>query len=280
MTGPKTGFDAIGATARWTAAARAREREQPDPLVDDPWAARLAGEEGMAWLARQQPGATLPMVLRARFFDDWLLSALDGAGPHQVVLLGVGLETRAWRLAWPAGTTVLEVDRAAVLDEKASVLAHAGAVPACRRLPVAADLVDDWAGAVVVAGLDPAVPTAWLAEGLLFYLPDTTLRDVLATVTRLSAPGSRLGFDIPSRAVLASPWTKPWLDMQAAEGAPWLGTMDDPTTELAALGWTATVTQPGEGATGHGRWTLPVPPAAVRELPHSWYVTAERHRQG
>jgi methyltransferase (TIGR00027 family) len=264
----------IGATARWTAAARALERERPDALLDDPWAARLAGEDGMAWLARQQPGATLPMVLRARFFDEWLLGALAGDGPRQVVLLGSGLETRAWRLNWPAGTTAFEIDRGPALHLKADMLDEARAVPACRRVPIEADLAEGWPSQLFEAGFDLARPAVWLAEGLLFYLPDDVLRDVLAAATRLSAPGSQLGFDIPNDAVLTSPWTKPWVDMHAEAGAPWLGTMDDPRAELEPLGWSVTVTQPGEGETGHGRWTLPVLPAGATELPHSWYVTA------
>lgn len=269
-------LDGIGATARWTAAARALERERPDALLDDPWAARLAGDDGMAWLARQAPGATLPMVLRARFFDEWLLHSFADGGSRQAVLLGAGLETRAWRLLWPMGSTVFEVDRAVVLEGKAAMLEEARAVPACGRVAVAADLTREWERALLASGFDPAAPTTWLAEGLLFYLSDAVLREVLSTVTRRSAPGSRLGFDIPNRAVLTSPWTRPWLDMQAAAGAPWLGTMDEPAAELAALGWEAEVTQPGEGDTGHGRWTLPVLPATARELPHTWYVTAVR----
>ena len=269
-------LDEVGATARWTAAARALERERPDALLDDPWAARLAGEDGMAWLARQAPGATLPMVLRARFFDEWLLRSFADGGPRQAVLLGAGLDTRAWRLLWPIGSTVFEVDHACALERKACMLDEARAVPACRRMSVGADLAGAWEAALLDVGFDPSRPTSWLAEGLLFYLPDPLLRDVLARITHRSAPGSRLGFDIPNRAVLSSPWTQTWIEMQSAAGAPWLGTMDDPATELAALGWDATVSQPGEGDSGHGRWTLPVLPAGASALPHSWYVTAVR----
>jgi len=269
-------LDEVGATARWTAAARALEGERSDALLDDPWAARLAGDDGMAWLARQVPGATLPMVLRARFFDDWLRASFASGAPRQTVLLGAGLDTRAWRLLWPMGSTVFEVDRADALEPKACMLDEVRAVPACRRIAVAADLERAWDAALLDAGFDRSRPTVWLAEGLLFYLTNALLRAVLAEITRRSAPGSRLGFDIPNRAVLTSPWTRSWVDMQAAAGAPWLGTMDDPAAELAALGWNATVTQPGEGESGHGRWTLPVLPAGASELPHTWYVTAVR----
>lgn len=271
----------VQATARWIAAVRAVERERPDPLVDDPWAAALAGDAGMAWVhavTAASPGAVLPIIVRARFFDDWLREAereADGA-PLQVVVLGAGLDTRAWRLPWPAGTSLYELDRDHVLAEKTRVLAAAGAEPACRRVAVPVDLLGEWSGALCDAGFDPARRSVVLAEGILFYLPDDGLRRVLRVVTALAAPGSRLGFDLPNRHVLTSPYTKAWVDMQAAAGAPWLGTMDDPAAELTALGWEAAVTQPGEGESGHGRWTLPVVPAGATELPHSWYVTARR----
>lgn len=275
LTDPLVGVDA---TARWTAAARALERQQPEPLIDDPWAECLAGEEGMAWLHRQRPGGTLSMVIRARFFDDWLGQAMADRGIRQAVLLGAGLDTRAWRLAWPAGFAVFEVDRASVLDAKATALEAAGATAACRYVPVAADLGEHWTGDLLTAGFDPTMPAAWLAEGLLFYLPDPLVRDVLHAVTHLAPPGSRLGFDIPNGAVLTSPYTKPWIEMQAAAGAPWLGTMDDPAAELGPMGWGVAVTQPGEGDTGHGRYTAPVLPPGEANLPRSWYVTAVRAR--
>ena len=278
MTGTADHLDAVAATARWTAAARAYERTQPEPLVDDPWAEELAGDAGMAWLAQKGPDTTLPMVIRARFFDDWLARVTAGGDPRQAVLLGAGLDTRAWRLPWPERFTLFEVDRETVLNEKAAVFDEAEVVPRCRRVPVPADLSEGWAAALLAAGLNPIDPAVWLAEGLLFYLPEESVRAVLRAVTHLAATGSRLGFDIPNRAVLSSPWTRPWIDMQAAAGAPWLTAMDDPTAELGALGWRASVTQPGEGDTGHGRWALPVPPAAAQDLPHSWYVTAVRGR--
>lgn len=268
--------DPLGATARWTAAVRAGERGRADALVDDPWAELLAGEEGMAWLAARTPESVVPIVIRTRFFDDWLRSVAVEGPLRQVVLLGAGLDTRAWRLPWPDGATVFEVDRLGTLAAKTGELALAGAVAGCDRRVVDGDLASDWGVRLVAAGFDPSHPTAWLAEGILFYLPDDVVSGVLQTVTGLSAPGSRLGFDIPNRAVLASPYTRAWIEMQAAAGAPWLGTMDDPAGTLAELGWTATVVQPGEPAANHGRWALPVIPAAMADLPHSWYVTAER----
>ena len=112
----------IEATARWTAAVRAQESERTDALFVDPWAAALAGAEGTAWLAQRPPGSGLPMVLRTRYFDDFLLRITAEQGIGQVVLVAAGLDTRAFRLAWPAQTHVFELDRPAVLDYKAQIL--------------------------------------------------------------------------------------------------------------------------------------------------------------
>ena len=266
----------IEATARWTAAVRAAETTRDDCLFEDPWAAALAGPDGAAWLANRPPGSTLPIAIRTRFFDDWLSAVAIEGRIRQVVLLAAGLDTRTYRLPWAARTAVFELDRPAVLGEKAGALEAAGATPACDRRVVGADLAGDWVTALVAAGLDRARPTAWLAEGILFYLPREAIDRILDDVTRLAAPASRLGFDIPNAHVLTSPWTKPWVEMQAAAGAPWIGTMDDPAAELTARGWHATVTQPGSPGANHGRWTLPVIPAEMTDMPHSWYVTAER----
>ncbi|HEU0244297.1 MAG TPA: class I SAM-dependent methyltransferase, partial [Candidatus Limnocylindrales bacterium] len=183
----------VEATARWIAAARAQERARPDALVDDPWAEALAGETGMTWVravTARAPDATLPIVVRARFFDDWLLAQVARGLPMQVVILGAGLDTRAWRLAWPAGTTLYEVDRAAVLEDKATTMREAGVLPTCTRIDVPADLLGRWPAALLRAGLDPDVVTTFVAEGILFYLPDTGLRRVLGAVTSLAAAGS------------------------------------------------------------------------------------------
>ncbi len=266
----------LEATARWTAAVRAAETGRDDRLFNDPWAAALAGAEGASWLATRPPGSTLPIAIRTRYFDDWLRDVAIDDGIRQVVLLAAGLDTRAYRLPWASATTVFELDRPAVLEEKRDALASAGAMPACQRRPVVADLSGDWEGALVDAGLDPAARTAWLLEGLLFYLSRDVIDRILDGVTRLSAPGSRLGFDIVNGHVLTSPWTRAWVEMQAAAGAPWIGSMDDPAAELASRGWIAAVTQPGSPGANHGRWTLPVVPPEMTEMPHSWYVTAER----
>jgi methyltransferase (TIGR00027 family) len=198
------------------------------------------------------------------------------AASAQVVLLGAGLDTRSFRLPWPAGTSVFELDREAVLDHKERVLSRGGATPRCHRQVVVADLREDWPVALAESGFDTRQAAAWLLEGLLFYLPVDRLVRVLDQVTAHAALGSRLGFDIVNAAVLTSPYTRPWVDMQAAAGAPWLGTMEDPVGFLAERGWDAALTQAGQPDANHGRWTLPVVPTSLPDFPHSWFVTATR----
>ena len=266
----------IEATARWTAAVRAQESERTDALFVDPWAAALAGAEGTAWLAQRPPSSGLPMVLRTRYFDDFLRRITAEQGIRQVVLVAAGLDTRAFRLVWPAQTHVFELDRPAVLDYKAQILEQADVLPACARTAIAADLNEPWTAQLAASGFDAQQPAVWLLEGFLFYLPVQRIAEILDALTTLAGPGSWLGFDIVNRAVLTSPWTRPWVEMQAQAGAPWIGTLDAPVAFLAERGWTASLTQAGAPDAHYGRWTLPVIPTTAPDMPHNWYVTARR----
>ena len=266
----------IEATARWTAAVRAQENERSDALFIDLWAAALAGAEGTAWLAQRPPGSGVPMVVRTRYFDDFLQRVTAEEAIRQVVLVAAGLDTRAFRLTWPAQTHIFELDKAAVLAHKSAVLEQAGAFAACARTVIGADLTEPWAARLAASGFDAQQPTVWLLEGFLFYLPVHRIIEILDALTTLAAPGSWLGFDIVNSAVLTSPWTRPWVEMQAQAGAPWIGTLDDPVAFLAERGWTATLTQAGAPDAHYGRWTLPVLPTTAPDMPHNWYVTAHR----
>lgn len=265
----------LAATAGWTAAARARETERGDALVRDPWAAALAGEAGAAWIASRPPDSTLPMILRTRYFDDYL-QAVAAEGVTQVVLLAAGLDTRAYRLAWPAGTHVYELDQASVIRYKEQVLATAGAAPTCERRAITADLTEPWQEKLVAAGFDPDRPAAWLLEGFLFYLPSAEVVTILDSVATWAARGSRLGFDIINAAMLTNPYTRPWVEMQARAGAPWIGTLDDPVEFLTSRGWQVRLTQAGQPDAHYGRWTLPVLPVSAPGFPHNWFVTATK----
>ena len=117
------------------------------------------------------------------------------------------------------------------------------------------------------------MPSVWLMEGFLFYLCPEHITQLLEKASRLSAQGSWIGFDIVNTLTLTSQWTRPWVEMQAAAGAPWLGTMDDPEGALTGLGWRPTLTQPGASDATYGRWTLPVIPLKMMGMPHHWFVT-------
>ena len=131
-------------------------------------------------------------------------------------------------------------------------------------------------GQLLEAGLDSHAAAAWLAEGFLFYLDGEAIATLLERVSGLAAAGSRLGFDIPDRAVFTHPMTRPWIEMQATAGAPWIGTIDDPGAFLGGLGWEAAVTECGAADAHYGRWPLPVGAAAVLHLPLHRLVTARR----
>jgi methyltransferase (TIGR00027 family) len=276
---PGAGLPAVplAVTARWIAAVRAQESRRPDRLFDDPWAARLAGADGEQWLrARAGSPALVVMTIRARFFDDFLQRVTAGEGIKQVVLVAAGLDTRAYRLGWPARARVFEFDQPEVLVRKQEILDSAGAKPGCARLPIGVDLADQWAIPLLDAGFDPEAPSCWLAEGFLFYLPPEGIGRILDDVTGLAAAGSRLGFDIVNTATLTHPLTRPWINMQARLGAPWLGTLDDPAAALAGRGWQATLTQPGEPGAHYGRWPFPLLAPGLPGAPRNWFVTARR----
>jgi len=266
----------LAATASWTAGVRARETQREDRLFEDPWAEALAGETGAAWITQRPPESTLPIVLRTRFFDDFLLRITHEQNIRQIVLVGAGFDTRAFRLSLPEGTTLFEIDQAEVLQQKQIILDRAGAKPACARRVICADLAAHWKEDLFRAGFVPSQPAGWLIEGLMFYLSNDAGLSLLDAVTALSVKGSRLGFDVVNSATLTSPYTIKWVQMQAGMGAPWIGTMDQPEEVLAARGWQATLTQAGQPDANHGRWSLPVLPVTMPNFPHNWLVTAQK----
>src|SRR6202000_933978 len=130
-------------------------------------------------------------AVRTKFFDEFFLDATN-AGIRQAVILASGLDARAYRLPWPDGTMVYEIDQPQVIEFKSRALAELGAAPHSARKAVAVDLRDDWPSALLQAGFDPDQPSAWSAEGLLGYLPPEAQDRLLDTITALSAPGSRI----------------------------------------------------------------------------------------
>ncbi|ORA84501.1 class I SAM-dependent methyltransferase [Mycobacterium malmoense] len=205
----------VGATATMVAAQRALSTDEK--LIDDPYAAPLVRAVGIDVYVRLVNGQ-IPvggesefdpqrmargMACRTRFYDQFFLDATRG-GIGQAVILASGLDARAYRLPWPAGTVVYEVDMPEVIEFKTLTLSDLGAEPTAERRTVAIDLRDDWATALQAAGFDPQAPAAWSAEGLLVYLPDAAQDALFDNITALSARGSRLAFEfVPDTAVFA-----------------------------------------------------------------------------
>ena len=197
----------VGATATAVAARRAMASKGPNPLIDDPYAEPLVNAVGVEAFIKMMNGeieltdddpAFTPrrlaegMAVRTRFFDSFFTEAA-AAGVRQAVILAAGLDTRAYRLTWPSGTVVFEVDQPQVIEFKTRTLADLGAAPSADRRTVAVDLRDDWVGALRDNGFDSERPTAWIAEGLLGYLPPDAQDRLFDNITALSSAGSRIG---------------------------------------------------------------------------------------
>ncbi len=265
--------EAVAATARWTAAVRAHESGLPDALFTDPYAADLAGEEGFLLLERYgNPGVKEFIAIRTRYLDE-----AAAAASGQVVLLAAGLDTRTARLSWRPGTVVYEVDRPALLEAKEKELAGLGARHGCERASVPADLTGDWPSALRAAGWDPGAPTLWIAEGLLFYLPEADARALVSTVAELSAPGDVLAGDLLSHQSMVSEFSREGLRRLTEDGCPWLFGTDRPEDFLAECGWTPVeVRCPGEPGASFGRWPWEPLPREVEGFPRNFLFTARR----
>jgi len=195
----------VGATATMVAASRAVASQGPDALLDDPFADPLVRAVGLDPFIRIIDGEVdfeddalfnrkarrEQITVRTRFFDDFF-TGTTADGVRQAVILASGLDTRAYRLPWPAGTVVYEIDQPQVIAFKTNTLGDLGAAPTAERRAIAIDLRDDWPAALRQGGFDVAAPTAWSAEGLLPYLPPEAQDRLFDNITALSAPGSRL----------------------------------------------------------------------------------------
>lgn len=207
--------ESVGATALGVAAARAAETESDNPLINDPFARIFVDAAGdgiwsmytnrtlLAGATDLDPDLRAPiqqmidfMAARTAFFDEYFLATAD-AGVRQVVILASGLDSRAWRLPWPDGTVVYELDQPKVLEFKSATLRQHGAQPASQLVNVPIDLRQDWPKALQKAGFDPSKPCAWLAEGLVRYLPARAQDLLFERIDALSRPGSWLASNVP-----------------------------------------------------------------------------------
>ncbi|MFE4974796.1 class I SAM-dependent methyltransferase [Kitasatospora sp. NPDC056651] len=274
-------------TALLTAALRAAETRRPDRLYEDPHAALLAGDIGPELLAevrtatfppdrlRSLPSTPDYNAIRTRFFDDFLTTAAADPRMPQIVLAPSGMDSRAYRMPWPDHIRYFEVDREAVLRFKEERLA--GIAPRVAHRTVAVDLTaDDWEDELVAAGYDPELPSTWLLEGLLYYIPEADTRRMLERVAAISAPGSRIAADLVNSAALTLPDMRGLLDVFAGWGCPWLFGSDEPEALFDQYGFEVEAVQPGDATADYGRWPDPVPPRDVKDVRRVFFVHGRR----
>jgi methyltransferase (TIGR00027 family) len=258
----------VGATATMVAAARAMATKTEHPLINDPFAEPLVRAVGLDLFTRLATGELTPadleddsdgttggaqrmtdnMAVRTKFFDEFFIDATQ-RGIRQAVILASGLDARAYRLPWPTGTTVYEIDQPQVIEFKSRTLAELGAQPTAFRRAVAIDLRDDWPTALRAAGFETDQPSAWSAEGLLGYLPPEAQDRLLDTITALSAPGSRIATESgPTREpgheqrikdrmrTVSQRWRKHGLDLDMTELV-YFGDRNEAAVYLSDHGW-------------------------------------------
>ena len=294
----------VGLTATMVAAARAAAARDPhgagavasdsfaEPLVRavgvDFFAQLASGELELSDLDDETATGTVnfanAMAVRTRFFDDFFTSATE-AGIRQAVILAAGLDSRAYRLPWPSGTTLFEVDQPQVIEFKTATLSGLGAQPTADRRTVAVDLREDWPAALREAGFDPARRTAWSAEGLLGYLPAQAQDRLLDQITALSVPGSRFATEalldvnelnkeeLRTRMRRQNErWSRHGLDFDMA-ALVYFDDRADAGAYLAAHGWQTTSVRNSELFAEHG-----LTPATGDDAPFGEvvYLSAER----
>ncbi|MFI6213299.1 SAM-dependent methyltransferase [Nocardia brasiliensis] len=203
----------VGATAIGVAGIRARESERSDRLYDDPYARLFVEVARGAYLAPSAPPgsaanwATIEGLIdryyerrtvEVRLVDDRVHAAID-SGVRQVVAVGAGLDSRAFRMSTPADLVWFELDLPDVFAFKERVLQQSPRAPGCHRRVVPADLRLDWVRPLLGAGFQPVAPTTWIEEGVIGYLANDDAISLATMITKLSAPGST--FDTAHRQV-------------------------------------------------------------------------------
>jgi methyltransferase (TIGR00027 family) len=262
-------LEGVGGTSLGVARARAWEGRRPDRLFEDPYAAAFtaAASTGQARtpLSPERARMAYHVIIRTRFYDDFLLGACE-SGCRQVVLLAAGLDTRAYRLPWPAGVRLYELDLPEVLAFKDRVLTDRKAEPSCARTTLGVDLRGDWPERLTGAGYDPAARTAWLIEGLLVYLTAEEAAELLTRVGSLSATGSQVSFERNNAASVIAEQDRGGIDEYASLWKGGLG--EDTAAWLNAHGWHTEIHELTEVAASYGR------PTSSKSL--SGFLTATR----
>ena len=300
--------ESVGATALGVAAARAADTESSDPLINDPFARVFLDRVGHGvwdWYgAPELPAAVVEaepdmpqrmqslvsyFASRTKFFDTAFIDAAN-AGVRQAVILAAGLDARSWRLPWPDGTTVYELDQDRVLDFKLETLHEHGAEPKAHRVPVAVDLRQDWPTALRQAGFDPTAPSVWSIEGLLMYLPAAAQDLLFERIQELAAPGSRIAveglgpeFAVPElrdvrrermdrvRELMAEAGSQ--IEVPKTDELWYFEEREDVGDWLRRHGWDVTATPSDELMASYGR---PSPEGLEEASPTHWFVSGTR----
>ena len=260
--------DKVSLTSRYMAAVRAIENKRADRLFSDPFAQKLAGEKIMSEIApeiKDYEDRGRPVVaVRTRFFDDFLMSS-SVSGIKQVVLLGAGMDTRAFRLPWQPDTHLYELDQPEVIQLKESLLNVDSAK--CCRDSISIDLRGNWSEKLIETGFESHSPSIWLLEGLLYYLNPADVRILLNTISDLSTKGSALGVDLLNEKMSKS---------NNGFAKYWLSGCDEPEKFLAEFGWQTSVVQYGDDTASFGRFNYKFPPREVADIARGFLVTAKK----
>jgi methyltransferase (TIGR00027 family) len=283
----------VGATATAVAASRAMASKGPDALLDDPFADPLVRAVGLEHFVKMVDGEIAidddpllnrrtmneQIAVRTRFFDNFFTSAA-AEGIRQAVILASGLDTRAFRLPWPADTAVFEVDQPEVIEFKGATLSRLGAAPRATLKTVGIDLRGDWPTALKDAGFDPGEPTAWIAEGLLVYLPPEAQERLFDNITALSAPGSRVATEHMDMKSLPEDFARLLTERSRKLGSEidladlfYDGERHSAGDYLTSHGWTVTVRTTEEAFASNG-FQLPDDPLTAGMAVTSGYLSA------
>lgn len=289
----------VGATATSVAASRALASQGPDALIHDPYADALVKAVGVQSLIRVANGEanieddpmlnrrrmTEQIAVRTRFFDDFFTNAARD-GVRQAVILASGLDTRAYRMSWPSGAVVFELDQPKVIEFKTRVMADLGVSPTAERRTIGIDLRDDWPTALQQNGFDFDRPTAWIAEGLLIYLPPEAQDRLLDSITALSAPDSRFATEfMAAGTALPDSWRDRFKKYSAQIGSdidlPALfydGERNSAGDYLSARGWRINTLTTRESYANNG-FEMPDDDTLVQFSDTTGYLTATRTRE-
>lgn len=268
------------------AANRAAETTRRDALYRDPFAGDLAGDAGWATLQAVRSSAwpgysTGPdpyLTILTKFFDDALAVAVREAAITQVVIVSAGMDTRAFRLEWPPGVRLFEVDTAAVFAHKEQLLRQFGAQALCQRYAIRCKSPGTLRGALRRALFDPTRTAAFLIERLQYLRPERADR-LLRELTALASDGSWIGLALVSNETLHSNFMQPFLRKLEAFGLPpWRFGVDDPETWLSGYGWKAHSLVAGAPEASYGRWPYAYIPRGTPAIPRGFFTVGWKIR--